>query len=165
MPECVRRHTLCDPGLSTYLRRIFHAPMRESGSPRELRNRIPFPLSSLQLGAKLARVNGDGADRTCVRLGRRVLSTLSENPHQMLVHQHVTNADGNPLGYAKTRAYASSSIARSRNASGSSSDGAFDQPFDFLGGENFRKRAPSLWCFQPLARIAHECPSSSMNRK
>ena len=52
--------------------------------------------------------------------------------------------------------YASSSIARSRNASGSSSDGRREQLLDLLDREHLGKRAPALRRLEALARIAHD---------
>ena len=112
------------PAFSTYFRRIFHAPMRESGRPRALRKSRPSPAPFSSTGRR---------SRTYIAIAPTAFRPIGTNRSlpplpktRTTISSSTMSLDRIPI-HSLTRspaAYASSSMARSRNARGSSSETA-----------------------------------------
>ena len=113
------------PARSTCRRRIFQAPMRRQRLAARVEEENALPARrSLQPRTQLADVRRDGADRRASDRDESLLASLAEHAHELVLEQDVRTPS---VIHSETRSpapYASSSIARSRNTSGSSSVGA-----------------------------------------
>src|SRR5690348_16461955 len=94
MPESVRRNRLLDSRkLDVFSQNLPRTHSRKRLSARvEKENSLPLPF--LELWPQLSQVNGDRSDRFPPNRNEAFFRSLSENAHQMIVHQHITCTQG-----------------------------------------------------------------------
>ena len=144
------------PACSTYLRRIFHAPIRDSGLPRALRNRTPFPSPFSSFGPQLAQIDRDRANRSPADRHEALLRSLSEHAHQMILQHHIAHAERDPFRDAKAGAVGQLEHRAVAKGQRLVERRRGEQLLDFVDAEHFGQRAPALRRLEALARIAHD---------
>ena len=150
--------------ISTYFRRIFHAPIRESGWPRALRKSRPFP-SPFSSRGRSSRRYIPTAPMADLPMEPAVLSILCRIPGS---RRHRASDPGRPDQSihsreaplrTRARAWRGHGIRAAHRSKLQRATGPL------LPRENFGQCPPLLGRFETLAWIVGICPSPIMNLK
>ncbi len=156
MTQCVGRNLLRDLCQTDVLPQDFPRAHPGQGITSRIQEQNALPFSVLESRSQLAQIDRDSPNCTSADRNEPLFAALSEDANQMLVHQHVANADRDPFG--NTQACA---VAKLENCPITKREGLIErrrreQPLDFRDREHFWKCSPPFWRFKSLAWIADE---------
>src|SRR6267378_518135 len=156
MTQRVGRHRFGDSGLVHVFAQDLPRPHARQWLSACVEEQDSLALALFQLWAKLAQIDRNRSDRAAADGNEALLGAFAEYADEVVLKHHVANAERNPF-----RDPESGTIGKLEHCPVAKRQRLVERRsgkklLDLFNPEHFRKRAPLLRRFEPLAGITHD---------